>query len=168
MQNIAFVFLFLLSAGLSACSSEKKEEPKEARTSEAAERPNEYPDLILKLMNGQDVSAKQLTGNNVFILFFPDCDHCQEEAVAIEQRLEDFKDYTLYFISSAPMEQITSFAETFRLQNKDNVEFAWTTTEGVLNHYGAVRTPSIYIYSNGKLKGSFNGQTDVDKIINAL
>ena len=88
--------------------------------------------------------------------------------MSIEQRLSDFKDYTLYFISSAPLEQISSFAEMFRLQNKNNVKFAWTTTEGVLNHYGAIRTPSVYIYSNGKLKGSFNGQTDIENIINAL
>jgi len=168
MQNIPFVFLVLLCTGLSACSSEKKEESKEARPSEARQQRNEYPDLVLKLTDGQDISAKQLTGNNVFILFFPDCDHCQEEAVSIEQRLEDFKNYTLYFISSAPMVQITSFAKTFQLHNKDNVKFAWTTTEGVLNHYGAVSTPSIYIYSNGELKGSFNGQTDVGNIIKAL
>ena len=158
----------LLWAGVSACSSEKKEESKESATTEVSRQANEYPDLLLKLTSGEDVSTKELKGNNVFVLFQPDCDHCQEEAVFIEQRLGDFKDYTLYFISSAPIDQIKSFAQTFRLHDKNNVKFAWTSTEGVLNHYGAIRTPSVYIYSNGKLKGSFNGQTNVDNIINAL
>ena len=162
------VFVMLLSVGLFACSPEKKQESNQAARTENPAARNEYPDLLLKLTSGQEIATKQLTGNNVFILFFPDCDNCQEEAVSIEQRLSDFKDYTLYFISSAPLEQISSFAEMFRLQNKNNVKFAWTTTEGVLNHYGAIRTPSVYIYSNGKLKGSFNGQTDIENIINAL
>lgn len=168
MQKLVSLFLFLLCAGVSACSSEKKEQTNEPATTEVGTQANEYPDLLLKLTSGQDVSTKELKGNNLFVLFQPDCDHCQEEAVFIEQRLEDFKDYTLYFISSAPIDQIKSFAETFRLHNKDNVKFAWTATEGVLNHYGAIRTPSVYIYSNGKLKGSFNGQTDVGNIIKAL
>ena len=168
MNKLVSIFLILLWAGVFACSSEKKEEAKEPATTEVSRQANEYPDLLLKLTSGQDVSTKELKGNNVFVLFQPDCDHCQEEAVFIEQRLADFKDYTLYFISSAPIDQIKSFAETFRLYDKDNVKFAWTATEGVLNHYGAIRTPSVYIYSNGKLKRSFNGQTDVENIINAL
>ena len=168
MQKSVSIFLLLVWAGVSACSTEKKEETNKPATSEVGTQSNEYPDLSLKLTSGQEVSTKELKGNNVFVLFQPDCDHCQEEAVFIEQRLADFKDYTLYFISSASIDQIRSFAETFRLHNKDNVKFAWTATEGVLNHYGAIRTPSVYIYSNGKLKGSFNGQTNVENIINAL
>ncbi len=129
---------------------------------------NEYPDIILRLADGREVSTKKLEGNNLFIFFQPDCDHCQEEAIFIEQRLGEFKDYTLYFISSAPMESIIGFAENFRLDKKNNVLFAWSSTEGVLNHYGPIQTPSVYIYSDGRLKHSFNGQTDVGSIVEAL
>lgn len=154
----------MLHLVLSGCSA-KKEESKGAVTPVLV---NEYPDLILTLNNGKKLSTKTLKGNNVFILFQPDCDHCQNEAVEIEQRLEDFRDYTLYFISSSPMEQITAFAKNFKLDNKDNVKFAWTTNEGVLTYYGAIPTPSIYVYSQGKLRTSFNGQTDVENILKAL
>lgn len=154
----------MLHLVLSGCSA-KKEESKGAVTPVLV---NEYPDLILTLNNGKKLSTKTLKGNNVFILFQPDCDHCQNEAVEIEQRLEDFRDYTLYFISSSPMEQITAFAKNFKLDNKDNVKFALTTNEGVLTYYGAIPTPSIYVYSQGKLRTSFNGQTDVENILKAL
>ena len=154
----------MLHLVLSGCSA-KKEESKGAVTPVLV---NEYPDLILTLNNGKKLSTKTLKGNNVFILFQPDCDHCQNEAVQIEQRLEDFRDYTLYFISSSPMEQITAFAKNFKLDNKDNVKFAWTTNEGVLTYYGAIPTPSIYVYSQGKLRTSFNGQTEVENILKAL
>ncbi|HET7179470.1 MAG TPA: redoxin domain-containing protein [Chryseosolibacter sp.] len=158
-----FSALLILHLVLSGCSAKKDE-----TTTVAAATVNEYPDLILTLANGKTISTKTLTGHNVIILFQPDCDHCQHEAVDIEQHLEEFKDYTLYFVSSSPMEQITAFAKNFKLDNKPNVIFALTTNEGVLTYYGPVPTPSIYVYSQGKLRTSFNGQTDVENIIKAL
>lgn len=170
MKKLHFVlFVFLVSA-ISSCNT-KKEETTSSNASSAmpaAEQQNEYPDLTLKLADGRELSTRTLKGNNLFFLFQPDCDHCQEEATLVEQRIQDFKDYTLYFISSAPMEQIAAFAQTYQLADKENVKFAWTSTDGVLNHYGAIRTPSVYIYSDGALKGSFNGQTDIENILNAL
>ena len=153
----------VLSFIVSACSL-KTDEKKEPTTAQ----PNEYPDIVLTLQNGEKISAKQLEGNNLFVLFQPECDHCQEEAIEIEQHLQEFKDYTLYFISSAPMEQITAFARNFGLADKERVKFASTTTEGVLTYYGPIQTPSIYIYRNGKLRQSFNGQTEIDNILSAL
>jgi hypothetical protein len=162
MPKISFG-LFLLVITLFACSAKKEKQQKPS-----ASIINEYPSLLLTLANGNQVSTTNLEGKNIFVLFQPECDHCQEEAVQIEQRLEEFKDYTLYFISSSPMDQITAFARNFNLDNKDNVTFAWTSTEGVLNHYGPIPTPSVYIYSNGKLMRSFKGQTDIENIIGAL
>jgi hypothetical protein len=155
--------IWILSAALCGCST-NTEEKKEESTLQV----NEYPDIVLTLEDGEKISAKGLEGNSMFVLFQPDCDHCQEEAIQIGQRLADFKDYTLYFISSAPMEQITSFAKNFDLAGKARVKFAWTSTEGVLTYYGPIPTPSIYIYRNGKLMRGFNGQTEIDTVLNAL
>jgi len=143
------------------CSSKKEQES-------AQQVVNEYPPLILRLNNGDQVSAKNLTGKNVFVLFQPDCSHCQEEAVHIEQRLTEFKDYTVYFISSAPMDQITAFAKNFNLDDLAQVKFGWTAPEGVLTYYGPIPTPSVYIYADGKLRHKFNGQTDIENILGAL
>ena len=161
MLKIFSTFLVLLL--LAGCSAKKEERATVSKT-----QVNEYPDLILTLSNGEKLSTKTLKGNNIIILFQPDCDHCQNEAVQIEQRLDEFKDYALYFISSSPMEQITAFAKNFKLDDKKNVRFAWTANEGVLTYYGAIPTPSIYIYSQGELRTSFNGQTDVENILKAL
>lgn len=160
MVRTIFAFLFVM---LIACSS-KKEERAVASTPPV----NEYPDLVLSFSDGEKLSAKTLKGNNIFILFQPDCDHCQHEAVEIGQRLNEFKDYTLYFISSSPMEQIMKFAKDFDLASKKNVRFAWTTNESVLTYYGSIPTPSIYVYSKGELRTSFNGQTPVGEIVKAL
>ncbi len=158
-----FSAFLIFSFMLIACSSKKDETAKVTPT-----QVNEYPDLALTFSNGEKISTKTLKGNNVFVLFQPDCEHCQAEAVQIEQRLEEFKDYTLYFISSSPMEQIAAFAKNFKLDGKQNVKFAWTANEGVLTYYGPIPTPSIYVYSKGELRSSFNGQTEVEEIVKSL
>ena len=158
-----FFGIVVLQVTFMSCSSKKEEK------SIASENVvNEYPNLVLTFQKGDQVSTKSLEGKNVFVLFQPDCDHCQEEAIEIEQQLDGFKDYMLYFISSSPMPQIVKFAEDYKLDNKQNVKFAWTSTEGVLNHYGPIQTPSVYIYSQGKLVKSFNGQTSIENILNVL
>ena len=156
--------LILIAAMSFGCGTKEGRGAQETSIQEA----NDYPDLVLTLEEGEALSTKGLTGNNVFIFFQPDCRHCQLEAVDIEQRLDEFKNYTLYFISSASMDAITAFAESFDLDNKDNVRFAQATTESVLGHYGPIQTPSVYIYAEGKLKGSFNGQTEIERILGAL
>lgn len=164
MNMVKMIYAFLvLPVMLCACSL-KTEEKKEVKAVQA----NEYPEILLTLENGEKLSAKQLKGKNVFVLFQPDCDHCQEEAIQIGQRLEEFKGYTLYFISSAPMQEITAFAKNFGLDNKPQVKLAWTNTEGVLTYYGPIQTPSIYVYRDGKLRQKFNGQTEIDTILKAL
>lgn len=163
MSKIILVFL-LFTVGFAACSQKKEQKAKP----QVAVSQNEYPPIVLKFNNAKELSAKSLQGNNIFVLFQPDCDHCQHEAVLIEQRLGEFKDYTLYFISSAPMETIVAFGKNFHLLDKENVKFAWTSTEGVLTYYGSIPTPSIYVYSHGKLRQKFNGQTDIENILKAL
>lgn len=167
-RKMYYPLLILAVAVLLSCTSGKNEKNKDEVSAPETATVNEYPPLTLSLVNGEQVAARELQGKNVFFLFQPDCSHCQEEAAQVAQRLDDFNNYSLYFISSAPIEQISAFAQTYKLADKENVKFAWASTEGVLAHYGAIRTPSVYIYSNGALKKSFNGQTDIENILNAL
>jgi len=162
MSKVTFVVVLLLLVGF-ACSSKKAE-----KAESTVKQVNEYPDIELTLRDGGKLSTKTLEGNNVFVFFQPDCEHCQVEAVHIEQRLQDFKDYKLYFISSSSMDAINGFAESFDLDDRENVTFAWASTESVLDHYGPIQTPSVYIYSHGKLKRYFNGQTEIESIVNSL
>ena len=164
-----FLYIFFVTAFPVACSSGTQEKSDAAQKQQAPEQTvNEYPDLVFALVGGDSVSTRTLKGNNIFIFFQPDCRHCQLEAINIEQRLEQFKDYDLYFVSSSSLEAIQAFAESFDLDDLENVKFAWASTQSVLDHYGPIQTPSVYIYSDGKLKKSFNGQTEIENIINAL
>lgn len=157
------IFLTVLVA-LTGCA--KKE--KEAEQKPVA-MPNDLPAMTISLADGKTIDAKTLTGKNVLILFQPDCDHCQHEAEDIREQLASFTGYTLYFVSSAPMAEIQKFAADYKLTGNSNVVFGWTATENVLNNFGPIQAPSVYIYTDqGKLVQQFNGQTDVSVILKYL
>lgn len=165
-MNGNFKAAYLSILLLAGCSAKNDSESVSQGQTPIAE--NEYPQLVLTLPSGEEIDARSMKGKNIFILFQPDCDHCQHEAEEISQRLAEFKDYSLYFISSTPIAEILQFASTYGLHNKERVYFAFTPTESVLDNYGAISAPSIYIYDQGKLKQKFNGQTPVDDIVNSL
>lgn len=168
-MKVTIGLLFLCSIAFAGCRWEKKEAAKNGEAVEtSAETKNDLPFMPITLTDGKVVNVKDFSGKIILILFQPDCDHCQHEAVDIEKELAAFRDYTLYFVSAAPMPQIEQFASTYKLKGKDNVLFGNTAAENVLNHFGPIPAPSIYIYNDKTLKQGFEGQTEVGKIIAAL
>lgn len=162
MKQILLLLAVLVA--LAGCS--KKEKEAEQKPVAA---PNDLPAMTISLLDGKTIDAKTLTGKNVLILFQPDCDHCQHEAEAIREHLASFAGYTLYFVSSATLAEIEKFASDYKLSGNSHVVFGWTATENVLNNFGPIQAPSVYIYSDqGKLVQKFNGQTDISVILKYL
>lgn len=169
------IFLILIISSLNI-GCEQKQKVSDTRTDEQPnedakkeEVKDERPVMQINLTDGRQIDPRSLTEKSILIFFQPDCDHCQHEARDIQARLNSFTGYELYFVSSHPMEIINQFAKDYKLNNVPNVYFGSAPVESVLNNYGAISAPSIYIYNEqGKLTKSFNGQTDVEQIIQSL
>jgi len=130
---------------------------------------SDIPPMLLIQPDGTQLSASSLQGKAVFVFFLPDCDHCQREAVQIRENIESFKDYTLYFISSAPFDQLSAFEQKYQLSNLSQVRFLRTTDRDILRNYGPIPTPTVYIYSEkGRLIKDFKGETPVESIMQYL
>jgi len=127
---------------------------------------NDLPNMALTLLDGSKVSTRELTGEIVLIIFRPECDHCQREAKEIEENLVSFGKSRLYFISSEPTQEIEKFARDYGLMGLPNVFFGWTPVEHVLNSFGPIATPSMYIYSSErKLVKVFNGEVEIGMVL---
>lgn len=151
---------------LSCSPQDKKETQQEQQAEKTAPAQNDLPAMTLVFPDGSKQSAKDLPGKSVLVLFQPDCDHCQREAEQIRQHLSGFKDYKLYFISSAPIPDIIKFAEDYQLKDKPNVTFAQTTVNDVINTYGPIESPSLYLYdAHKKLIQSFNGEVAIEVVL---
>lgn len=135
-------------------------------TIESAPAVNEFPNMMLALPDGSHQNARALKGKSILILYFPDCDHCQREALEISNRLKAFENYDLWFLTTDPFSKMDKFATDYKLSNQPNVFFAQITFEDVAAQFGGIATPSVYIYSESKkLIKAINGETPVDQII---
>ena len=162
MKNCLILIITLFF--LASCNGQTKQEKPQV----AKPAVNDLPRMEITLMDGSKNQARELKGKNIFVMFFPDCEHCQEEAQAMEANLDAFKAYTVYFLSSNPQPEIEKFAADYKLTGKDNVKFGMVTGESVINNFGPIPTPSIYIYNDQRLMKSFNGQTDIELVKSAL
>lgn len=127
---------------------------------------NELPSFEAKMMDGKTLRIDELTGKVALVLFQPDCDHCQREAQDIKRNLSGFKDYQLYFISSASDKEIASFAKEYGLAGVKNVFFGRTEAPNIVEAFGPIEAPSLYLYSReGKLIHSFNGEVAIEVVL---
>jgi peroxiredoxin len=114
------------------------------------------------------VDFHQMEGNFMLVLFQPTCDHCQRQAADMREHIDEFKDYAIYFVTSDSIAEIEKFAADYGLKDKKQVQFVQTQVELIFSSFGAVATPSIYIYSKGKLRKQFNRETPATDIIASL
>ena len=145
---------------LTACSPSQEKKQGEQPSQ------NDLPDMSITLLDGSLLATKELRGKTILVLFQTDCDHCQREAADIERNLHAFSTSTIYFITSNPMTEIEKFARQYKLNERENVHFAWTSNENILNSFGPIEAPSIYVYSKEhKLVKSFNGEVSVAEVL---
>jgi peroxiredoxin len=169
------ILLILAIAALAVSCSEKTEQQTETTvdthdtTPSVSKVKNERPVMTFTLLDGQQIQAVDIDQPMVLILFQPDCDHCQNEAKQIKNRLDAFNNYQVYFISSQAHEQIKKFGADYKLLNIPNVFFGSTSVQSVLDNFGAIAAPSLYIYSKeGKLVESFEGEVDIGVVLQYL
>lgn len=167
MTKPARWIFYVAGVMLLACVEKKSQENvSEGATTETTT--NELPAMEVRLVDGSKLNVKTLTGETILVLFQPDCEHCQNEARQIRENLEAFRNYDMYFISSVPMPEIRKFADDYGLSGHDNVQFGATPLESVLDNFGAIQAPSMYIYEDGKLKQQLSGEVDISVITKYL
>jgi hypothetical protein len=72
LRQMFRIFVFsLIVIATNSCSTK----PKEKATKNEA---NQLPILPIKLLTGETIDTQSLLGNTILILFFTDCDHCQQ------------------------------------------------------------------------------------------
>lgn len=170
MNGRIYLVLFVL-AMITACGGKESSQPSEEPALKSESKPaqtitNDLPNLPLMMRDGTQKSASELSGHVALILFQPDCDHCQREAEDIRRNIDGFKEFELYFISSAPIEEVIQFARQYDLEKWEQVHLATTTVPEILRSFGPIDAPSIYLYGeDGKLIQSFNGEVAIEVVL---
>lgn len=162
-RQITALILIGLITVLSNCGRSNSDNSKPQ--TEALSPVNDLPMMVVTLLDGSKLNLREVKGKAILIIFHPDCDHCQREARQIQENLMAFGKNKLYFISSDPIEEIANFAFNFALVDKPNVLFCQTSMEQILDSFGPIDTPSLYIYSGEQsLIKAFNGETEIGAV----
>jgi peroxiredoxin len=167
MKNIS-ILLITGMLTVAACNKQQEHKPETDLSTIPAVATNELPAMHITLLDSSQLSARDLHGKNVIVMFQPDCDHCQREAKQIQENITAFETYQVYFVSSATGEELKKFAGEYKLDSYSHIHFGSTTVEEIISSLGQIDAPSVYIYDNGKLKQKFNGETDIAEITKHL
>ncbi len=164
------IFALTLLVVLTSCTSKSganSDPGKLASETEQTDSSKEKaPKFNLTLENGEKTTLDKLPGKIALVLFQPDCDHCQREAEDIKNHIEGFKTFQLYFVSSAPIDEVIAFARKYGLYDRPNVKLGTTTVTDIINTFGPIDAPSIYLYNDdGELIQSFNGEVAIEVVI---
>ena len=157
--------IFRIAVFVALCIPQLKCSSSKDKDANADPSQSDFPSMTVTTTEGKEIKLKELTGNIVLILFQTDCDHCQREATAIQQNISAFKEYSLYFITTTSQQEIETFAGDYKLTGYENIHFCKTTGQSILENFGPIDAPSLYIYTDQKLVKSFNGETAINEIL---
>lgn len=137
---------------------------------EVEKRIQTLPNFSFKTVNGTNFTQKQLKNKpTVFIYFNSGCDYCKSEATKIKERLNEFKNAQLVFVSFEQTTGIIQFAKTHGLNNQENVIFLEDTKSEFSEIFDAKSIPYILVYnSNKQLLKKFKGATKISNILEVL
>jgi hypothetical protein len=156
------ITVLMVWCGLLGCSVK----PSATEAPQDETQVNELPKMTITLLDNSRTDVKTLQGQTILIFFQPECDHCQRAAQAISQNLGAFRKSELYFITSQPLELAEKFSKDYLLSGHANVHFSWASLEDVLNNYGPISTPSIYVYSaEHNLIKSLTGELKIEELL---
>ncbi len=114
-------------------------------------------------------TSKQAPNNDIptIVLFFnPDCDHCQYEAKAILEHQSDFTSTNFWWVTTVDGSAINDFSKKYNLVSLSNHYFAKLPAEKVVETFGSVSVPHIFIYDKaGILQKEFRGETKIEALL---
>lgn len=127
----------------------------------------QLPAVSFTRLDSKRINLRELgAGKKMMIIYFsPDCDHCQYEAKAIKEHIDQFSGTVICMITRAESSQAAAFAATYQLD--DQPVHIFTDHDGAFyRQFGMVSVPSIFIYdANGALKKHFNGEVKIESLI---
>lgn len=114
----------------------------------------------------EDLKRKKET---VFIIFSPDCDHCQQETKDLLATIDKFSKTQIVMITSLPYDQMKLFYEEFKIADYPTITMGNDPYYFFHTFFNTRYLPSIFIYDKkGKFKKSFEGSVKIEKIIESL
>ncbi|MBA2248915.1 MAG: redoxin domain-containing protein [Chitinophagaceae bacterium] len=105
----------------------------------------------------------------VFIIFSPDCEHCQHETEELIANIEKFKKAQVIMVTYLPHDQMVKFYNDYKIADYPEITMARDPKFFFPVFYKVTNLPSIFVYDKkGEFKKAFEGSVKMDKIADEL
>ena len=128
------------------------------------------PQFTFQTLAHQHFSKQSIAdtlGNVVFMLFSPDCEHCQYMAQSMVAHKEEIQN--TQFIMVTPFGDsaaVAQFEQTYKLNTLPNVQLLLDEKADFPKTFGATLTPSFFVYKNNRLVKNIKGETKIENLVN--
>ena len=105
----------------------------------------------------------------IFIIFSPDCDHCQRETDSLLAHIKLFKDAQIIMTTYLPHDQMVKFYKDYKIGNYPEIVMGRDAKFFFPVFFKVQSLPAIYVYDKkGKFRKSFEGSVKMSKLAAAL
>jgi len=114
----------------------------------------------------EDLEKRKST---VFIIFSPECDHCQHETKELTANINKFKNAQIVMVQYLPHDQMVKFYNDYQIAKYPNIIMGRDAKFFLPLFFKAESLPAIYVYDKkGKFKKAFLGSVKIEAIADAL
>ena len=107
--------------------------------------------------------------NTVFIIFSPDCEHCQRETQMLIQNIDKFKNTQIVMITYLPYNDMIKFYHDYKIADYPQITMARDTRFFFPVFFKVRNLPSIFVYDKkGNFKKAFEGDVKPATILAVL
>jgi thioredoxin-related protein len=105
----------------------------------------------------------------LFIIFSPDCSHCQKETEGVLAHMDELKNVHIIMITYQPLQVMKEFIKTYRLSDYSNITVGRDLNYITMGFYNIRNIPAIAMYDKkGNLIDKREGEVPIDEIIEGL
>jgi thiol-disulfide isomerase/thioredoxin len=105
----------------------------------------------------------------IFMIFSPECEHCQHETEALLANIDKFKHTQILMITYLPYEEMLSFYKKYKIADYPQITMARDTKFFFPVFFKVRNLPSIFVYDKkGDFKKNFEGSVKIDSLAAVL
>ena len=114
----------------------------------------------------EDLNKKK---NTIFIVFSPECSHCQHETEMLLENIKRFKNTQFVMLTYLPFDEMMDFYNHYHITRYPQITMARDSKFFFPIYFRVRNLPSIFIYNkSGQLKKSFEGDVKPDTLLAEL
>lgn len=102
----------------------------------------------------------------MFMVFSPDCEHCQQETKELLASIHRFHDTQIIMITSLPFEDMMEFYRNYKIANYPQITMGRDNSYFFPIFFHVRNFPSMFLYDKkGNLQRSFEGSVSIDSLL---